>query len=518
MEGKSSSAVDERPLLKYDGEDVRGRDGYYDDDNEGLPKPGIVVNDDEAENDANGQPYREPEGGYLGAIFNVANTALGAGILAFPYAFEQSGLALGMILVAFVCMLCAYSQEMIVMGILECKDREARGGPFVNSYDGMIRNLLGPAWGTLMEILIALYQFGACVAYVLVFADQLEPLLKCAICGGDCCSIAPNESESCDCDSFWCNQNVIIIIATWALMFPPCLFEDISKLRYTSMIGVFCPLIMSIVIIYYGIVDMVENGVGAEFDNVEWFTGDVKGAFAALPIFCFALQTHISVPCIFTGCRYEIQNKSTFSGIIFKAYMIVLALYIPTGLFGLTYFVNNTHGEFPKDVLTGFKMNKILADVARVCMAGAGVASFPINHFPARAAIFNIIYKQEKMQDIPNRRKVVVIEAVIFCACACGLAIAVPNVAVVFGVLGATVASSSMFIFPGLILYLFVTEHDFAVGSPNLSIRSPRPMMLKRQTSTFKLPKNFNGSIFVGIGYILIGVAIAGIGTYASLL
>ena len=372
----------------------------------GLPKPGIIVNDEEND-DGSGRTYKEPEGTAFGAVCNVANTALGAGILAFPYAFKESGLALGMILVCVICVLCAYSQEMVVMGVLECKDRRARGGPNVNSYDGMIRSLLGPAWGTVMEILIAIYQFGACVAYILVCADQLHPLLKCAICGGDCCKLAPNESGGgCDCDNFFCSDTIIIIIATWALMFPPCLFKDVSKLKYTSMLGVLCPFVLSIVIVYYGITDMVQNGVEVEFKHVDWFTTDVKGVFVALPIFCFALQSHISVPCIFTGCKEDIQNKSAFGWVIFLAYSIVLALYIPTGLFGMAYFINNAHGDFPKDVLTGFKTNKVVADIARVCMAGAGVASFPINHFPARAAIFNILFKEKNVDDMPNRNQI----------------------------------------------------------------------------------------------------------------
>eukprot|EP00939_MAST-03C_sp_MAST-3C-sp1_P003910 g3910.t1 len=472
-------------------------------------------------NDSQGDGL-EPTGTAFGATLTLANTALGAGILAFPYAFEQSGLGLGLILVVAIAVLTATSQEMVVMGVLECKQKEKLGAPKIASYDAMVRSLLGPAWGNLMEVLIAIYQFGACVAYILVAQDQLEPLLKCVVCGGECCQYAPiDEDSGCDCSNLICNRVIIILLCTWAVMFPPCLLRDVSTLKYVSVIGVSCPFIMSAIIVYYGIDDMVNHGAKVDLDNIQWFSGSLKGAFVALPIFCFALQSHISVPCIFRGVKEELQTKKNFGRVVFAAYSIILALYIPTGAFGLAYFLENKTGDFPKDVLTGFQTNKVLADVARCCMAVGAMCAFSLNHFPARCAIFNIIFRGEKsVDDMENKNTIYVVEAVVFSACACGLAIAVPNVATVFGVLGATIASSSMFIFPGLVLYHYVTAHDFVLGSPNLSGRSPQltPVALQRQTSTFALPKKCNPSMAVGLGYVAIGIVIAVIGTYASLL
>jgi len=462
-----------------------------------------------------------PTGSGVGAMFNIANTALGAGILAFPYAFKESGLALGLILVVVVAGLCAFSQEMVVMGMLECKDKEYRGGPRVNSYDGMVRSLLGPFWGTTMEVLIAIYQFGACVAYVLVACDQLQPLLKCVVCGGACCHSVPIDSDSdCECSNAFCSRTIIVLFCTWALMFPPCLLHDVSKLKWVSVIGVACPFLMSAIIVFFGIEDVVKNGATVDFGNVDWFSGDLKSCFVALPIFCFALQSHISVPCIFNGCRPELQNKKDFGWVIFAAYALILCLYIPTGAFGLTYFLENLpgDGDFPKDVLTGFKTNKVLADVARVCMAASAMCSYPLNHFPARCAIFNVLFKKKSVDEMENKNTIYRVEAVVFNVCACALAIAVPNVATVFGVLGATVASAAMFIFPGLVLYHYVVAHEYVFGSPELSARSPHLTPIQRERSTFDLPKTCNTSVALGLGYIAIGILIAVIGTYASLL
>lgn len=468
----------------------------------------------------------------FGAIFNLANTAVGAGVLAFPYAFKESGLGLGLLVVIGLTVLACISQRMVVLGALECQEKYrlatnmVRSGSMqshekmkeVDSYDALIRVLLGPKWGTLMEVIIAIYQFGACVAYVLVFDDQLNPLLKCALCGGACCSARPEADDSgCHCASFFCSRYVIIIVGTWLLMFPPSMLHDISRLKWLSVAGIACPLFMCASIMYFGIHDMVTKGFDMEFGHVEWFTSDATGVFVAIPMFCFALQSHISVPVVYHSCPPELQTEGGFAKIILAAYTVVLSLYIPTGIFGLTYFLEEAPGDFPKDVLTGFKSNEVLADIARVCMALAACCCFPLNHFPARCAIFNLAAKcvdDEYLQQ--KKTRLFFIEAILFTLFAMGLAIAVPTVTTVFGVLGATCASTAMFIMPGLILYHYATHHNFELSSPSLSPRGPSP--LARMESRLHLPKKCSASIAVAVFFVLLGLAIAVIGTYASLL
>ena len=271
---------------------------------------------------------------------------------------------------------------------------------------------------------------------MLVFQDQLQPLLKCGLCGGDCCEIRPiDKSETCDCDSVWCKRTTIILMGTWILMFPPSMLHSISKLKFVSLLGVMCPFIAFPNCIW--VLTRWSRGFEANFDNIQWFTNTPKVCLWQSNT-CFALQSHISVLVIFNGYP-KVQKKSNFRFVIVMAYAIVTSLYIPTGLFGLTYFLETSPDNFPRDLLTGFKTNEILANVARVCMAGAAVCCYPLNHFPARCAIFNV-YKTFTGKDVekmkPSSKDIYyLVEIVIFTGLAVGLAIAVPNVAP-FGVLG----------------------------------------------------------------------------------
>ena len=230
----------------------------------------------------------------------------------------------------------------------------------VDSYDLMVRSLLGPVWGTSMEILIAVYQFGACVVYVLYLVDQLEPLLKCGLCGGDCCEIRPvDKSATCSCDSFWCKRTIVILLNGFSCFSP--IMHSISKLKFVSLLGVMCPFIMASIIVYFGIDEMVEDGLEANFDNVQWFTNTPKGVFVAIPIFCFVLQSR--------------PGSSDFQRI--PEEKIKLQIRHHHGIHHRDVSVHSHRSvwfdillekspdNFPKDLLTGFKTNEILANVAR---------------------------------------------------------------------------------------------------------------------------------------------------------
>ena len=53
------------------------------------------------------------------------------------------------------------------------------------SYEDMVRAVLGQGWGTVLEVVVLIYQFGACVAYLDVFADQGTSIL-CECVFEDC--------------------------------------------------------------------------------------------------------------------------------------------------------------------------------------------------------------------------------------------------------------------------------------------------------------------------------------------
>ena len=117
------------------------------------------------------------------------------------------------------------------------------------------------------------------------------------------------------------------------------------------------------------------------------------------------------------------------------------------------YFVSSLgchKSGFPGDVLNGFAITNTLADIARVCMMVTAVVSYPINHFPGRSAAFNLLFPGRNNSTLPL--SYFRMHALLWTASAALIAYAIPKIEVVFGVMGATVASSVMFIIPGFLV------------------------------------------------------------------
>ena len=50
----------------------------------------------------------EGTGDFFGSVITLANSAIGAGVLAFPYAFKSAGLGLGLMLTLGLCGVMGY--------------------------------------------------------------------------------------------------------------------------------------------------------------------------------------------------------------------------------------------------------------------------------------------------------------------------------------------------------------------------------------------------------------------------
>ena len=76
----------------------------------------------------------EGNGGFLASASNMANSAIGAGVLAFPYAFSCTGVILGPILTILFYLLTCYSLHIVGL---------AQRTTHTGSYQQILKALLG---------------------------------------------------------------------------------------------------------------------------------------------------------------------------------------------------------------------------------------------------------------------------------------------------------------------------------------------------------------------------------------
>ena len=105
----------------------------------------------------------------------------------------------------------------------------------------------------------------------------------------------------------------------------------------------------------------------------------------SLPLFAFALQCHIQTPAIFVELPARLRGAASTRAIAFAATALIVTLYLPVGLAGYLRFGAQTQG----DVLNNFDVGDKFADASRTTLAFAALASFPMQHFPARTALWN---------------------------------------------------------------------------------------------------------------------------------
>jgi len=106
----------------------------------------------------------------MSSVFNLSNGAVGAGILALPFAISQCGIVLGPMLMLLCASLMSYTLVVIC--------QTASLFPNARSYETLVKESLGNKSSMLMACTIIFQTFGSCTSYMIIIADSFTPLLE----------------------------------------------------------------------------------------------------------------------------------------------------------------------------------------------------------------------------------------------------------------------------------------------------------------------------------------------------
>jgi len=183
-------------------------------------------------------------------------------------------------------------------------------------------------------------------------------------------------------------------------------------------------------------VQSVSNNTNAHMEYSIW---NVQ-FFNALPIIVFAYQSHIQVPVIHAEQRS--RNLKSMDKVLFFAMLVESVLYVGVGIWGYAQFGSKTAGT----IIDNYDVTNIPAMISRISLVFHFTMAAPINFFPARLALVSLIKKD--IYSMSNKTYTI-ITLLMFIPCLI-LAIAVPQVKIVFQVIGATLGVVVVFVFPGL--------------------------------------------------------------------
>nr|XP_020460078.1 putative sodium-coupled neutral amino acid transporter 8 [Monopterus albus] len=373
-----------------------------------------------------------PRLGSVGAIFIMLKSALGAGLLNFPWAFERAGdirSAVTMELVSLVFLVSG----LIILGYSSSISGQC-------TYQAVVKEVCGPAIGQLCEICFILNLFTIAVAFLVIVNDQLEKLC------GSLYELVTGLLDSEMPYHFYTDQRFPLVLLCAFLILPLSIPKEISIQNYISVLGTLAAtyLTIAIAIKYHTMPSVVIHET-----HPSWAPSSWASMFSVIPTICFGFQCHEASIAIYSSM--ENQQLSHWVLISVASMIFCLVIYSLTGVYGYLTFGKDVKA----DILMSYASDDILMLIARLLFGVSIITVYPIILLLGRSVI------QDPLLSWWQRRYgVVTVEfesrsrytlTVLWIAVTLLIAIFVPDISRVISVIGG-ISAFFIFIFPGLCL------------------------------------------------------------------
>ncbi|CAM45066.1 putative amino acid permease [Leishmania braziliensis MHOM/BR/75/M2904] len=356
-----------------------------------------------------------PHGGFASGVFNLAASSLGAGILGLPYAFETSGIAMGTIYLIVIYLLTVYSVRLLAI---------VYGKTGIRSYELTGRLLFGRGGDIFAAVIMFVKCIGACIAYVICINDLWSAFLSDERVHGYYKTL-----------SF---QRVLTSVTFLLLMLPLSLPRKINSLRYVSLFGVVFVLYFVVCVILHSATHGMKGGISGK--GLRTFnTGNRAIQGLGQFVFAFLCQSN----------AYQVFNETPKPSVRFFELQVLVSMFICTvfywlvGFFGYADFADNIGSSL-------LRMYRPLTDyyiaVAYIGLVVKLCVAFALHILPCRDAVHHLI--DWNLYTIAWWKNAVLCTFLSLVSLLCGLFI--PNVNVVFGLLGSFTGSFIAFVFPSL--------------------------------------------------------------------
>uniref|UniRef100_A0A3Q3D5I1 Solute carrier family 38 member 8 n=1 Tax=Hippocampus comes TaxID=109280 RepID=A0A3Q3D5I1_HIPCM len=249
-----------------------------------------------------------PRLGSFGAVFIMLKSALGAGLLNFPWAFQKAGGVTTAVSVELVSLVFLIS-GLVILGYASSVSRQ-------KTYQDVVREVCGRAIGQLCEVCFCFNLFMICVAFLVVVQDQLE---KCE----------STLHERWMPYHWYTDQRFALFVMCLIIILPLSIPKEIGIQKYTSVLGTLAATYLCVaVIVKYYLMD----------SHMAILTlGSWASMFSVVPTICFGFQCHEA--CIAIYSSMENQKLTHWVVISVISMLFCLLIYTLTGVYGFMTFV-----------------------------------------------------------------------------------------------------------------------------------------------------------------------------------
>jgi sodium-coupled neutral amino acid transporter 7/8 len=386
---------------------------------------------------------------------NLFTAAAGAGLLSFPYAALQQGLLANALATLACAAVTIFTDRVLVGTAADFRAAGALGDE--RTFDALAGAALGARARAAAAASILLGTGGALIGFLIIIGDLLEAPLRAAT------GCAAGAAGACALTS----RAALIPAVALFVALPLSSLRALSALGHSSALAAGTVLAVAGVLVAAGaraaaagglaLVAVTARAPAADAPaDVVLARGALAPFFMGLPICIFALGNHCQVVPAFLECPRGSHAGARVARAIAAAVGACVALYLTTGAAGYVAFRAGTRG----DVLLNLPLGDAPAGAAKVLLAIHVVLAFPVLVFPARETLMRAAARAAgaaRAGSLGARVARAAADsplpaAALLTAAAALAAVALPQVAIVFGLVGATCATLQIHALPAAYL------------------------------------------------------------------
>ncbi|KAL7405570.1 hypothetical protein ABVT39_003282 [Epinephelus coioides] len=374
-----------------------------------------------------------PRLGSFGAVFIMLKSALGAGLLNFPWAFQKAGGVTTAVSVELVSLVFLIS-GLVILGYASSVSRQ-------KTYQDVVREVCGGAVGQLCEVCFCFNLFMICVAFLVVVQDQLEKL---------CISLYETVTGSVEGEMpyhWYTDQRFALFVMCLLIILPLSIPKEIGIQKYTSVLGTLAAtyLCVAVIVKYY----LMESHTVIITPEHSQGVSSWASMFSVVPTICFGFQCHEACIAIYSS----MENQKLLHWVIISvlSMFFCLLIYTLTGVFGFMTFGR----AVASDILMSYPGNDVVMIISRLLFGISIITIYPIILLLGRSVILNLLLRVQRRRrgivthSFESRCRVVL--TVIWITITLLIAMFVPDMGEVISVIGG-ISAFFIFIFPGLCL------------------------------------------------------------------
>lgn len=350
------------------------------------------------------------------SVMNLANSIIGASVLAMPYCFKQCGIILSVILLLLSSIVSRLTCHFLLKSAILSRRK---------TFELLAFHLFGGLGKLVVEIGMIGFLLGTCITYFVVMGD-LGPVIIAEITKAHITSTM--------------HTSILISLALFIIL-PLGLLRNVHSLTGVSKATMifYCCLILKVII----------EAVPHLFEE-NWYNKvnlwRPEGLLQCIPIFSMALFCQTQLFEI-----YEVVPNPTLdkmNSVIKAAVNFCTTVYICVGIFGYVAFANK---NFTGNVLLSFEPS-FVSHILKVGFIFSVAFSFPLVIFPCRASLYSLLYREGytihegNLKYIPEGKFKALTFIIVFVSLV--IAILIPNIELVLGLVGSTIGIMICVLFP----------------------------------------------------------------------